>query len=330
MAPRSAVPLGYLPHGELTCAPMSDFDPPPHDASPGSAPNPFDGFGPISVHPDSDDPIEGAANVEAQLDDGEEMSLPSAMSASDPDRTPVNPFLVPGVEASLVTSVREMTPVTVPRHEMPAPYRGPMETMPGLFAPTPRRTPPLPPSAAHAVAGFAEPPAAVEMESVPSSVVTSARAVPAAPRPAPPAAPVFEAAPISQPRVVAQAPAQAAPLISRADVEIPTYKDPHAAFRKGTKLKGFMLAALAASAIAGLIYLTPQPPAVEAKTPELRDLRANAVIGASVSPDIIPDPKNVPLEQRSKPERAAESGSSAAPSHADNSGFAHSFKSQAK
>lgn len=326
---------GYFESCELACAAMNDFDSPRPNASP-------------------------------DLQAGDLSSLPSATSASDPDRTPVNPFLVPTVDPGMLSTARELTPVTVPAHQVPLPYRPPMETMPGLFAPAPRRAP-APPTRVQA-APFEEsespfdaselPFEAHEDEAPPSSVVTSARLVPSAPRPAAPqAAAVHQAAAVPQAaaaqagtaaqmlsaasaqapaapgagsaRVAVQAPAPAPALISRGDIEVPNFKDPHAAFRKGSKLKGLSFAALVAAVAGGLFYLTPPQSAVEANTVELRDLRANAVIGSSVSPDIIPDPKNLPLEQRRKQERVV---SEPAPSaqKADSAGFASSFKSQAQ
>jgi hypothetical protein len=117
-------------------------------------------------------------------------------------------------------------------------------------------------------------------------------------------------------------------------VESPHIPDPHAAFRKGNVLKRLLLVALAGALIGGLFFLFPTSEQKSAIAAPKRDPRAQAVIGRSVSPDIIPDPRDQPLEEQRKT-----SSTSAAPHEpqahstartADSDGFAHSFKSSAK
>lgn len=142
-------------------------------------------------------------------------------------------------------------------------------------------------------------------------------------------------APVSQvgssPRVVP--PSQGAPLRVRPGVEAPHVRDAHAEFRKGGWMKPLLFIVLAAGVIGGLFYGIP---AEETKKPspfaETKDAPM-AVIGASVSPEVIPDPTR-PSLQNQNPEPKQYRQEEAAPppaEHADRSDtFGSAFKSSAK
>jgi len=121
-------------------------------------------------------------------------------------------------------------------------------------------------------------------------------------------------------------------VVGRPGAESPNIKDPHAAFRKGNTLKRLLLVALAGGLLAGLFYFLPGQQAAEAPQVAQGDLRDNAVIGSSLSPDVIVDPKNKPLAEQVDRTPPAEEPAAppSAPQSADNTGFASAFKSQAK
>lgn len=230
-----------------------------------------------------------------------ELSLPNPFALSDPDKTPVPPFHTED-ERGLITSARELTPITTAFAAAPKSRPAPP---PRIVEPTT----PDPPTPALPAAGLepassnpflARPPA-------PAAQPQAAQRVPSAPQP------------------------QVAPIVGRPGAESPHIADPHAAFRKGNVLKRLLLVAVVAVVGGGLFFLLPGGPTEQPRA-ESKDPRRNAVIGSSVSPDIIVDPRDVPLEERKRltsPPSHAESAPAPASKSADNDGFASAFKSQA-
>lgn len=153
------------------------------------------------------------------------------------------------------------------------------------------------------------------------------------PRPAmqtPPTVPIQPRpeAPAANPRL---APAPQVPaIVARPGVEIPQIKDPHAAFRRGNKLKGLAFVAIGAALLGGLFFLLPQEEEPRAQSPASAKKRDRPVIGSSVSPEIIKDPRDELLPDQTNQLPSDEPEPGPAPKSADNDGFANSFKSSAK
>jgi len=238
-----------------------------------------------------------------------DLPLPNPFTASDPDQTPVNRVAAPKEEHhdGLITSARELTPITT------------------AFAVAPKSRP-VPPSR---IVEPTTPEPASTAPTVPNASPSPLAANPFLVGQAPAQPPRAGSAPQPQ---APPGPAVGRPIVGQPGAESPHVPDPHAAFRKGNVLKRLLLVALAAALIGGLFFLIPSGQPETPVAQPSRDPRAHAVIGSSVSPEIIPDPHNQPLEERQKKTAAAEpeAPSAAAARPADNDGFANSFKSSAK
>lgn len=113
----------------------------------------------------------------------------------------------------------------------------------------------------------------------------------------------------------------------------PHVRDPHAEFRKGGWIKPLLFVVFSAAVVGGLFFGIPaeEPP----KPSPFADAGSTpmAVIGASVSPEVIPDPDR-PSLQNQNPERNTprQEEPPAAPSEVpDRSGsFGDAFKASAK
>lgn len=119
----------------------------------------------------------------------------------------------------------------------------------------------------------------------------------------------------------------------------PQVKDPHAAFRKGSTLKPAFIGGAAVAMLAGLFFLMPSGEDETASSSE-----AAPVIGASVSPEIIPDPDaslgSASVAKSRESSSAGEDGSAASASpgvrpasgssESQSGEFAQAFKSSAQ
>lgn len=230
---------------------------------------------------------------------------PNPFGSSDPDQTPVNRVVAPSAEhhEGIITSARELTPVSTAFAAAPKSRPVPPARIVEPTTPDPAPVFPTPERRAPAVANpFLAAPVAVQESQVASA---------------------------PQPQVVP--PSVGRPIVGQPGVESPHVPDPHAAFRKGNVLKRLLLVALAAALIGGLFFLMPGSEQKSPVAEPARNPRANAVIGSSVSPEIIPDPRDRPLEEQRKASRADTHPQPApAARSADNDGFANSFKSSAK
>ncbi len=149
---------------------------------------------------------------------------------------------------------------------------------------------------------------------------TRAQAVPRPPSPA---------APQEMGSVPMGSALQVAPIVGQPGYEAPNLKDPHAAFRKGNKLKALLFVAVAAAVVGGIVFLANQEP-TEPKVAAEKESEG-PVIGSSVSPEIIKDPNDEPLSARLKKTAApVEPVPAPAPRSADNEGFANHFKAKAE
>ncbi len=232
------------------------------------------------------------------------------MDAPDAARTAEeapNPFFDPPARSGgVVTSAPPLLPTTpeldsAPLRDAPLPL-----DIPGVAQP-------VPPAAAR--------PAAPSPRAAPSPPSPSAGGF-AAPQ-APAHAQVQAAAP--QP--------QGAPLQVQPGAVAPNIGDPHAEFRRGSFKKVAIFLAAAGLCGVGLFYGLPESEPTSPVAPANTDLRANAVIGASVSPEIIEDPNATSATSpRKEPAQASadeESPSASRPSDSQGN-FANSFKTLAK
>lgn len=128
-------------------------------------------------------------------------------------------------------------------------------------------------------------------------------------------------------------PSQGAPLRVQRGVALPNVSDPHAEFRRGAWKKPLLMAVLAAAIVGGLFLGLPEqepdkpgPFADSASGPVM-------VIGASVSPEVIPDPDR-PSLQNPNPERKRPRSQAPPPAPVDrpdrSGSFGDVFKSSAK
>lgn len=153
---------------------------------------------------------------------------------------------------------------------------------------------------------------------------------------APPAAnPFLAASPTPSPASETESPRvvptpEGAPLRVQRGVQAPSVRDPHAEFRKGGLKKPLLLAVLAAAVVGGLFYGLPKQ---EEKAAPSADSGPVTVIGASVSPEVIPDPDKPSLQNPNPSLKRArtEEPLPAPVDHPDRSGsFGDAFKSTAQ
>lgn len=219
-----------------------------------------------------------------------------------PPRAPGGPPKPPPRRPAPAAPVQKAEPVN-PFMEAPAP-----EVVANPFLSTPEASNPVVTSAPPIVGS--EPTASVPFQDAPIPLDVA------------PSTPVQTPAAAAVPQIQAQ-PGAIAPSIS----------DPHAEFRRGSWKKPALMMALAAAAGAGLFFGLPgeeqQPSTPSAK----KDVRAGAVIGASVSPEIIEDPdaNGIALGAKTAAKPAAEPSEAPSAHHTASSGsFSSSFKKLAK
>lgn len=153
----------------------------------------------------------------------------------------------------------------------------------------------------------------------------------------PPVNPFLAASPTPSPvsqieQARAVPPTQGAPLRVQRGATAPSVRDPHAEFRKGGWKKPMLVTVLAAAIVGGLFFGLPEQEP-EKPSPFADSSGPITVIGASVSPEVIPDPDRPSLQNPNPSEKRTRSEESApAPiERSDRSdGFGDAFKSSAK
>jgi hypothetical protein len=92
-----------------------------------------------------------------------------------------------------------------------------------------------------------------------------------------------------------------------------------------------LLVAAAAAVVGGIVFLSSQEEPKKQAAAQAEVGSEGPVIGSSVSPEIIKDPRDEPLSMKKQLSPPSEEGAPpSTPKTANNDGFASSFKSQAK
>lgn len=195
---------------------------------------------------------------------------------------------------------------------------GPPPRPPGAPKPPPRR---IDPSSEQNHNPFMVPDSAAQVPTPEPSAANPFLAASPAPSPI---------AQVEQARVVP--PSQGAPLRVQRGVTAPSVRDPHAEFRKGSWKKPLLVTVLAATIVGALFFGLPEQES-EKPSPFADSSGPATVIGASVSPEVIPDPDRPSLQNPNPSEqRTRKDESPVAPTErADGSeNFGDAFKSSAK